>query len=383
MMDDTHELDARLRAARPVVDADLLDPTAPVAVALLERAKARTAEPADAEPRVGALAHCGRWPSRGRHPLLPARRRRVAVVAAAVVTLAGAGGLLVTGLGVEDGRPVVRGPAPAAAAIEEMVAASEEATAGSGRATLDFERVGGGLDESGQGEVRFAGDDVAVALSYAAPDGAPRAEVLLRSVDGESYLLDGPPGNRRWVHDTGARSAATGSSADLFRADPRTLLRTLRPEAGFEVVGVEEADDADGRPGQEVRHLRSTTPGEMAGLNLGLGSIDAQDVEQIDLWVGGGNVVQRLDLVLVEEVEHVELSGEEETYLGPEVPCQGGDEARVTVIEDDGSTSCRLLDRSRARTEQVTTRYSVHFHDLGAPITITPPADAIDVEAVG
>jgi hypothetical protein len=377
-------LDARLRAARPIVDADLLDPRAPVAVALMERAKALAAEHSSAAPPDVTVPRRARGSSRARHPVSPARRRRVAVmaiVAATVGVLAGAGGLLVTGLDVKDGRPVVHGPAPVAAAIEEVAAASEAATAGSGRATLAFERVGGTLDESGRGEVRFAGGDVEVALRYAGPDGAPGAEVLVRSVDGELYLLDGPPGSRRWVHDSGAGSAASGSSADLFRADPRTLLRTLRPEAGFEVVGVEEADGPDGQHGQEVHHLRSTTPGELATLNLGLGPIDARDVEQIDLWVGDDDVVQRLDLVLVAEQEFLELDGDEETYLGPEAPCQG--ETSVRVTEDDGSVSCRSLDDSRARTEQVTTRYSIRFHDLGTPVTITAPADAIDIEAVG
>lgn len=183
------------------------------------------------------------------------------------------------------------GPTPAAASIEDVAAASLDATRGSGRATVAYEEDwAGGVPMSG--EIVFSGSDVDMALhrngeSTGLPN-RPTRETQYRIVDGKLYVRHGTD---PWVHN----DLRDDQRNDLPGFDHRTVLDVLQPEAGFTAVGDEDLD------GRSVRHLRAAHPevlyDVLSDLDFGLGELHPDELVGLDVWVGlDDDVVYRLDL---------------------------------------------------------------------------------------
>ena len=306
---------AELRAARPEAPAALLDPRAPANVALVD---------AIVGDEVGS------------HPRRP-RRRRILIRAAAVATVAAAvaGVVVVWPFGSAE---------PSAADVVRRAVAASESALDSGRALVtvktvvemdDQGDVAGPLDDSSEStyEYRLAGDDVAVVMELGSYPGERRV------VDGEMYWHAGPDPSTPWFHDVDG-----GPVRSDWTGDPRSLLATLEPRAGFELVGDDTVD------GVEVDHLRARTPAYYDPQQLGLGqALDpaAGVLTGLDVWVDGDGVVRRIDL----EATH------------------GFD---VNVVEVPGGP-----ETIRSGTEVTTA--SVRFVDIGVPNTVEAPAEFCEV----
>lgn len=240
-----------------------------------------------------------------------------------------------------------------------LVASRSEAAMSSGRAKVTFATGKGDFEQHGTNHVAFSGDDLEMTIDFAGTRGGPGFRAHNKTVDGEFYLEDGIPGRKSWVRDTNA-SGARGS--DLFNADPRALLRTLSPSADFEEVGRERMD------GVEVRRLRARSVRDVPPLNLGLGATDGQDTKRLEVWVDSADVVRRIDIDFeTTTTEH-----------------NSGARAKI-VRAEDGSTQKVVDPGHPGETVTVTTHssYSVHFFDIGRPVTIVPPAHFIEIAAKG
>jgi hypothetical protein len=307
---------AELRAARPEAPADLLDPHAPANAALLQAIVGDTAGGID-EP------HSPRW-----------RRALPRVVAGAAAAALVAGLVVAWPFG---------SPEPSAADVVHRAAVASASALDSGRATVTVtseQTTEGGPpsplpDPDGSStdtfEYRFAGDDVAVAMVFGG--GYPGER---RIVDGEMYWHAGPDPSTPWFHHVDG-----GPSRSDWTGDPRSLLATLEPRAGFELV---DDDTADGT------HLRSTTPSNFVPGELGLGqALDGAGVlTGLDVWVDDDGVVGRIDIASTSTYD-------------------------VMVLDDAPGQA----DRQESIT-QVTTA-TVRFTDVGVPNAIEAPATSCDV----
>lgn len=338
----------------------------------------QTNEPAHALVAVDAPS-----PASRRRGFLPA----VAGLAAASVAVA----LLATGgpVGSPDrvSGAVDRAGAPTSGAvptadladIQLIAARSGEALARSGRAVVKFASdTDGGqfLSSTGTADIAFSGDDIEMTIRFDGSDetsperGAFTAQN--KTVDGEFYLLDGPVGDKRWVHDT---NAAGGRGSEIFNVDPRTLFPVLSAGAGFELVGREDVD------GVAASHYRSTRPVPASSMNFGLGPVGEATVtaDVIDLWVGPDDIATRVDLQLSYPVEAVDPASAPLIGKNPD--------GSMTVTGTDGSVTVIPVGEPfpdlPMTTRTVRSTYSVTFSDVGAPITIDPPAEFTDVAGVG
>jgi hypothetical protein len=307
------------RATRPELPADLLSPHGPAARALLEEILAMPVDTPLTETEPAP-------PPPSPSPVPPPRRLRlrpaVVIAAAAVVAAVAAVGALGTGA-----------PRPALADIARVAETSNAALAGTGRAHVAFDlQAGTPLAQQGTSEVAWSGSDIEMKVHIEAQGERPASDSWTKVVGGERYALVGPKGQPgHWVHRTGAGGPPGGA---LFDADPRTLLAILDPAARFAEVGTDRVG------GVETRHLRATEVDELPVVDLGLAP-DTRNtsVTSLDLWVGADDVVRRLDFGLRRT----------DTKTGP-----GGQPLAGVTFDST---------------------YSVTFSDLGAPITITPPAD--------
>jgi hypothetical protein len=275
-----------------------------------------------------------------------AQRRRLRWTAAAAVTVAAALAIAL----------VVTQTGPRTVDIALVAARSQDALRGTGRALVDSVN-GRGLEweQRARTSVAFDGDDLEMVMEYAGEQGRPGFTAHNRTVGGEFYLLDGPPGRQRWIHDTNA-SGTRG--ADLFSLDPRTLCELLSESAEFEVV-----DEQDG-----VKHIRATSVDHVPPLSFGEGpsGAEAEDVTRLELWIGPDDVVQRIDL----DLERTETTR------------QGG--KTILVPRSDG-TMHKMVDPNTGEMVTTTHRssYSVRFFDVGDPVQIVVPADAVPVAGQG
>lgn len=343
-------------AARPDVEPAAVDPESPRALAL--RGRITAAEPSPVHEPIPALARRGRP---GSH------RRRLVVAAAAAAVLAVVATVSGGGLGLD-------GPTPAAASIEDVAAASQDMAQGSGRATVTYdEHWADGLAVTG--EVAFSGGDVEMTLlrdgGRSGLPSQPSRESGYRIVDGKLYERhDGGP----WIHN----DLRDDNSNELPGFDPRTVLEVLQTGAGFTVVGDEELD---GRP---VRHLRAGHPevlhDVLSDLDIGVWEVQPDQFEGLDVWVGlDDDVVYRLDF-------DVDRPGEAPVAfpIEPGEPCPDGstpfgdqrivDETGDEPVVQDGPR-CRASDEPA----RVTGTYSIRFHDLGGPITVTSPPGSTEM----
>jgi hypothetical protein len=311
---------AELRDARPEPPADLIDPHAPANEAIL-----RSILDAAPQPNVRPLR---------RHT--PARVA-VAAAAAAAITV----GVVVAG-------PFGQADPSAADVIRTAAAASEDAL-DSGRAEVTVRTESTGYPEAFEDieaaylstdtyAYSFDGQDVAVQMSLGEDDdgegGYPGER---RIVDGEMYWHAGPDPTSPWFHD-----ADDGDQRSDWTGDPRSLLDTLEPRAGFELVGDEEVD------GVEVTHLRSTTPSYFDPQNLGLGqalNMAGGPLTRLEVWVDGDGVVRRIEV----EATH-------------------GSEVSFGV--DDGAETAEITQTASA---------TVRFVDIGVPNTVEAPPTSCGV----
>ena len=276
-----------------------------------------------------------------------AGRRHVRWTASAVATIAAALAIVLV---------TVQSPGPRTVDMALVAARTQEALRGPGRAQVDSVTDRGlEYEQRATTSVAFDGDDLEMVMEFAGERGRSGFTAHNRTVGGEFYLLDGPPGQQRWIHDTNA----TGTrGTDLFSLDPRTLCDLLKGSAEFEVV-----DERDG-----VTHLRARSVDELPPLSFGAGPSDAraEDVTRLELWVGPDDVVQRIDLDL-ERTETTRQGGE--TILVPRA-----DGRMHKMVDPDTGEMVTTTHRSS---------YSVRFFDVGEPVSIVAPADAVRVAGKG
>ena len=350
-----------LRMARPATPTELTDPAAPAATALLEQIVS-VGDESITEPR----------------PLEPVRSRRLgrlALAGVAVASVAAAVAVLLSpSVDVRHGRVTVsQQPDRAAAAVDipAIARATRAAVSSTGRATLTFEQsTEPGTTLMGTSKVTFAGSDLDIALHFDGDGRTPAFDAHNRTVDGELYLLDGPPGQLRWYHDINASPKDAG---DVVHLDPRTLLRSLSPKAGFVLVA-----DPDARA-LGLRHLRAAHPDQVPALDLTLGPLDSGDLTGLDLWVDEGQAVRRLDLTTshtqADEPACFEQDGVKQCAQ-PGDSLRKGPDGTLTVIHDGKGPATPTV-------RTTTSRYSVRFTDLGTPLTVRAPNDPIVVRGQG
>jgi hypothetical protein len=237
-----------------------------------------------------------------------------------------------------------------------LAAASKDAFSTTGRATATFVLAKGKpQEERGTTTLTFAGNDLDMTIDFETIGYGERGFTAHnRTVDGEFYLFDGPPGDRHWYHDTNASGARADDGFDL---DPRTLVDLLGSEPQFVTA------DSEIRDGEEVRHLVATQPDSVRDLNLGLGNGADTETKSLELWVGPDDVVRRLAV----EVETSETHDTGTMYIKRK-------NGTVETIVDPDATPKTITYRST---------YSVSFTDIGEDISIKAPSNAIDVAGKG
>lgn len=167
--------------------------------------------------------------------------------------------------------------------------------------------------------------------------GPPELVAENRYVAGEWYFhLQGADGEMEWSYDPNDEGIFVG----VTPSDPRELYDRLSPTAGF------EADGTDFVRGVETVHLVATTPEAVDTSLLQFISGLPESVESIELWVDSNNIVRRID---------------------------------VTVAGSDVTLEVGATDT----TEISTTTYSIEFYDIGEPITVEVPRDAVEIDSQG
>jgi hypothetical protein len=200
--------------------------------------------------------------------------------------------------------------------------------------------------------VEFSGGDRSMYGTVDPGDGRSSAfPIANKVVAGQFYLQDG----NRWVKNT---NNANMSGEDAFNVDPRSYLGVVAQDARFEDVGHTTFDGVD------VRHLKATNLAGIPDFNLGLGPTKARDNEltAFELWVDGDNVVRGI---------HVGMERREETYPG----------ALARIV--DGRKEIDPATMGDPVVVTITSHYKVRFTDIGDPIEITAPANAVEVAGKG
>lgn len=392
--DDPMEL---LRAARPPLDDGLASSTGAAALALREEILAMSTtepitEPIPTAPVPGSTTTeptttepTATEPT-ATEPTGRRRRPSRALVGAGLAAAITAGVVVAWPESTKDpvgsAAPIVASPDPAAPTTAdgptlddiELIAERSGAALGSGRAMVRFATETEDspyLASSGTTRLAFSGDDIEMVIDFDAGI-SPAFTAENKTVGGEFYLLDGPPDDRRWVHDT---NASGGRAVEIFGLDPRTLVDLFSTGSTLELVGTEDVD------GVSTRHLRSTAPFPAPSLNLGMGPTGGATVDRLELWVGPDDVTRRIDLVLSQDVEMVDRDS------APTM-AKGADGTIVLTAPDGTVTRVAPGERLDTGSLPMTTRvqrstYSVTFSEVGAPISIVAPADAIEVAGVG
>jgi hypothetical protein len=312
----------QLRAARPEPPGEIASPHTRANQLMLERI-------------MGGPPTDGRPNRLGRAPRSPRLVRRLlpgaAAVAAAAATVAGL--VVVSPFGSTE---------PSAAAVVRDAAVASQEALDSGRAVLTVEREG--YEEAY--EYAFAGDDVGVEITLG-PTSGGRYPGQRRIVDGELYWHVGDDPATPWFHQTGG----VESRSD-FGGDPRSLLASLEPNAGFEVVGDDTVD------GVEVTRLHATTPENVRAdeLSLGEATVSNGTLTDLEVWIDSDDVLRRIDLTMTQtfDMRTGELSGP----------------------PGDGPVDIGSLDLESV-TNVITA--SVQFTDIGVPNTIEVPQNVRDV----
>ena len=324
-----------LRLARPqAAHPSDLSPESPRAVRMMEEILSQAAPtlfPKARKPGIGRTHPAWRWSA-----------------GAAVATLLFLAVYQIGGL-----PPDVDTVPDTGAAILKIASSSERALQGSGRAQIVFTQEGSSMATSKSvTSLAFSGEDLEMVIDFAGQDGRDGFQAQNRTVDGQFYLLDGPPGEKEWIRDT---NSASMKGTDFFNLDPRTLLSALGPQVGFR-----ELPQKNG-----LRHFRASKPALLKELSLG-DPVDPKTITSLDVWAGDDNVVRRLQLV----------ASRTET---------GRPGARSIVVEKDGRMT-KIVDPADTTpevTRTIRTTYNVEFSDIGQPVEIKAPPNPRDVGLVG
>jgi hypothetical protein len=319
-----------LRSSRPEMQPSELSPTSPRAVRMMEEIVALPASVVS-NPPPRRFRSAIRWSAAGAVALL---------LAVAVWQTGGS-------------RAGQSGPPDAGAAILRIASTSEQALGGSGRARIVFRQEGLPGTSEGVTNLTFSRDDLDMVIDFAGQEGRPGFQAQNRTVDGQFYLLDGPPGQKEWIRDTNSTQL---KGTDFFNLDPRTLIGALAPQVGFE-----EIDAEDG-----LRHFRAANPDRLAKLSLG-DPVDPKSITSLDVWAGADNVVTRMVLA---------TSRTETARPG----------ARAILVENPDGTRSKIIDPADTTpevTRTIRSTYQVEFTDLGVPVEIKAPEGARDLGLVG
>jgi hypothetical protein len=345
MTEPDHVLDI-LRRARPAdLPDEMASPHQPAAQAMLEEI---VKVPTTRSHPVGAEhgeADDAAPPRRVRR-----RRRQLVVLGAAAVAVAV----------VASAKLVVSDPAPpsAAATIDAALATSSQALAQSGRVDItkriSYETDPVVIDQT-EGWA-FSGDDLSLTLDGQETERVvggqsysylPVSECRVETTAHGDIFVYGPPDGAEPVWQrrsddlpfaVATDGVGTPAPTDL---DPQVLLDQLAAAGEFEDLGSEDVD------GASTRHLRAVAPAGITVQDLGLGTlvpVAATAVESMEVWVDDDDLVRRIDLALSGELH----------FPDPAAP--------------DGS-----------RIEGFSYASTVEFSDLGEPITIEAPEDAVEV----
>ncbi|HEX2053067.1 MAG TPA: hypothetical protein VHJ78_04980 [Actinomycetota bacterium] len=253
-----------------------------------------------------------------------------------------------------DSRPATEAPS-SEEAILTIASESQTALTLSGKAEIVFSQEGGGVtDTSGVTHLSFSGDDVDMVIEFAGREGRPGFQAHSRVVDGDFYLLDGPPGRQIWIRDT---NAGAMRASDMFSFDPRTLLSALRPQVGFQQMPDPEAG---------LRHFRAVSPEGLSVVNLSEGPIDPKTIKSLDVWAGSDDIVQRMEVMT--ERKETRRPG-----------------ARTAIVEENWQQRKIIApdDTTPEVTATIRSTYSIKFSDVGEPLDITAPPGAVDVAGQG
>jgi hypothetical protein len=344
MTEPDHVLDI-LRRARPAdLPDEMASPHQPAAQAMLEEIlEVPTIRSHQDDAEHGTADDTA--PTR----LVRRRRRPLVVLGAAAVAVAV----------VASAKLVVSDPAPpsAAAAIDAALATSSQALARSGRVDItkriSYETDPVVIDQT-EGWA-FSGDDMSLTLDGQETERVvggrmysymPLSECRVETTDqGDVFVQHVDDGEPVWQERpddlpfaVATDGVGTPAPSDL---DPQVLLDQLAAAGEFEDLGDEEVD------GRSARHLRAVAPAQIPVQDLGLGRlvpVAATAVESLEVWVDDDDLVRRIDLALSGEL----------SFPDPAAP--GG-----------------------RRIEGFSYASTVEFSDLGEPITIEAPEDAVEV----
>lgn len=245
-------------------------------------------------PRRAVGQHDGPLvPPPGRH--VHARMIVAAGCVAAVAAAAAAAAAIVTAqVGGSAGRPTTTvgaghgakhhqpGTKPAmltAATVERIVRESQVAMAKAGHVWLSYSNVTGGFHNgSGTLDLTFSGDNYNAVSQQ--PGAAPFTS---RVVDGQVYTYGDPAPGRplQWYHSINEHDGGQ------TMPDPRKLLTSIAPTAGFESLGWQDIN------GMRLQHLRATN---VSGLSTALLTLNNgfNPVSALDVWANARGVIIQL-----------------------------------------------------------------------------------------
>jgi hypothetical protein len=139
----------------------------------------------------------------------------------------------------------------------------------------------GRLNGSGTLDITFSGKN------FNSVSRQPGAKAFIeRVVAGQIYTFGDPPPGRRlqWYHSVNETSPGQEPVPD-----PRELLSSLRPDAGFVAVG------SLGSGGTWLEHLRATDPRKLPASVLALGmGLPAYNLASLDVWIDAEGIVRQM-----------------------------------------------------------------------------------------
>jgi hypothetical protein len=170
------------------------------------------------------------------------------------------------------------------------------------------------------------------------PTGPPELIAENRYAAGEWYFhLRGEDGDMEWSYDPNDEGIFVG----LTPSDPREMYDRLLPTAGF------EADGTDFVRGVETVHLVATTPEAVDPNLVQFDPATPDSTESVELWVDSNGIVRRIDV----------------TVTGNDL-----------MMEPDATDLVEVPRR---------TTVSIEFYDIGEPITVDVPRDAVEIDGQG
>ena len=325
-----------LRAARPCIPTELTSVDTEEADDVFWRIVGD--EP---NPRVG------RHRFRRSHFTLAVTAAAAAAVIGVLVTLPNRGTPVSVGEGLTTQPEVTAEPAPVATEAVDATALWPEIAPSPPVGELMTARANMIVSEQfqqstlGPNVLTMADGDVNIGIPFQPPAGGAMDFVDNRYVVGEWYFrIPEPDGDgMQWSYDPNDTPIFVGVSP----ADPRELYERLAPSSGF------EADGTDFVLGVETVRLVATTPEAIDPLMVQYQPF-IESVVSLELWIDSNGIVRRIDV----------------TAVMPPVLTMGTDGVAGTAEESGASATV-----------------SVEFYDIGEPITVDVPRDAIEIDGQG